>query len=78
MICDTRRTYFPACYVIAVVSACEFASLKNIREFILKIHVRAYREVIIPFFPQSELKKNFSVLLEYVLSYSQLQNRNNT
>ena len=59
MICDTRRTYFPACYVIAVVSACEFASLKNIREFILKIHVRAYREVIIPFFPQSELKKKF-------------------
>lgn len=61
MICDTRRTYFPACYVIAVVSACEFASLKNIREFILKIHVRAYREVIIPFFPQSELKKKISV-----------------
>lgn len=41
MTCDTRRKYFLACYVIAVVSSCEFASVKNIREFILKIHVRA-------------------------------------
>lgn len=75
MIYDTRRKYFLAYYVIAVVSSCEFASVKNIREFILKIHVRAWREVIIPFFPQSEFKKiiisvffwskSFLVILNY-------------
>lgn len=41
VIYDIRRKCFLICYVVALASSCEFALVRNIMEFIVKIHMTA-------------------------------------